>query len=626
MRLMGNQALKSAEFSEAENFHRAGNLAKAETVYRKVLKADPEHSEALRLLGLLAHQTGHTKQAANLVSRAIKTQPQNIEAHFNLGIINLDQDQPEKAVASFEAALKIEPDNFSCLVNLGNALVAAGHFEEAVQRSNQALKIEPKSVEALSNLGQALSKTGKLTEAMGVLRRAVLYRPNDGRLLNNLGIAEQALGLLEYADQTYQQALTVDPNCKLAERNILINSLNLPHQSSESLFEIHQTYGKKYNRPNIDQGKFAARDRDLNRKLRIGYMSSDFHGHPVGYNVLPLIRHHDRSEVEIFIYSENEATDEISEQFKSLSDHWHITIGQNDAQVARQIERDEIDILVSMAGRFNLNRPTVTSYRAAPVQICYHDCATSGLAEMDYWLTDASLHPKDTPEKFTEELYRLRVFYQFSPPTDFPEISTLPMDHNGFLTFGCFNKPEKINDHVIALWADVLASVPHSKLFLKYRDYFDDPALVRHWQNKFTHFGITEDRLIFNGSIDNRDEHLALYQHVDIALDPFPFNGATTTFEALAMGVPVIALTGRHFVDRVGGSLLAAIGLNSLVANSPKDYIAAAVNLSKNISGLRDLRAALRQRLIASPLCAGEDYAKSIEIAYRQMWRRWSSS
>ena len=342
---------------------------------------------------------------------------------------------------------------------------------------------------------------GRLSEAMNVLRRAVLYRPNDGRLLNNLGIVEQALGLLEYANTTFEQALKVDPNCKLAERNILINTLNLPHQTSENLFKVHQAYGEKYNRPGIDADKFTSRDRDINRKLRIGYLSSDFRAHPVGFNLLPLIEHHDRSEIEIYIYSENEVSDFVTEQFEAATDQWQGTTGKTDGQIARQIEADQIDILVSLAGRFNLNRPTVTAHRAAPVQISFHDCATSGLAEMDYWLTDKALHPAETSEKFTEELYRLPQFYQFAPPTDFPEISALPLEQNGFITFGCFNKPEKINDHVIALWADVLASVAHSKLFFKYRDYFNDPALIRHWQDKFAHFGITEDRLLDRKSV-----------------------------------------------------------------------------------------------------------------------------
>lgn len=619
----GNRALKTEELSAAENLHRAGDLAKAETVYRQVLENDPEHGEALRLLGLLAHQTGHTTQAINLLERAVKAQPDNVEALFNLGIMQLEQGTPKKAVAAFKSALEIAPDNFPCLVNMANALIAAGQFEDAVEQSKRALEIEVNSVEALSNLGQALSKSGKLSDAMSVLRRAVLHRPNDGRLLNNLGIVEQTVGLLDQANQTFEQALVVDPNCHLAERNLLINALNIPHQSSDSLYKIHQDFGRKYLEPLLNRRKFEARDRDINRRLRIGYLSSDFHAHPVGYNLLPLIQHHDRTDFEIYIYSESSVSDEMTDQFRSHADHWHSTIGQSDVQVANQIEADKLDILICLAGRFNLNRPTVAAHRAAPIQISYHDCATSGLTEMDYWLTDGSLNPEDTSELFTEELYRLPVFYQFSPTPDLPAVSKLPYDQNGLITFGCFNKPEKINDHVIALWSNVLSAIPHSRLFLKYRDYFQDPFLISHWQNKFSHFGITEDRLILTGNIDDREDHLALYNEVDIALDPFPFNGATTTHEAMVMGVPVIALWGNHFVDRVAGSLLQAVGLDQLVADTHRTYINAAQNLAENIDELRELRKTLRQRVIDSPICDGAQYAWNVEIAYREMWRRW---
>tara|TARA_B100000315_G_scaffold104284_1_gene95542 strand:- start:13758 stop:15665 length:1908 start_codon:yes stop_codon:yes gene_type:complete len=627
----GTQALKSDtasvdELLIGENHHRAGNLARAESVYRQVLATDPEHSEALRLLGLLAHQTGNLEQASNLLSRATKAQPDNVAAHFNLGNVYLDQNASAEAVAAFETALALDPENFSCLVNFGNALIAVGRFDEAIEQSRRALEIDADCVEAHSNLGQALAKAGDLTGAMKASRRAILLRPEDGRLFNNLGIIEQAIGLLDNANRTYRRALEIDPNCRLAERNLLINALNLPRQSSGELFEIHQEYGRKHAQSPIDPNKFQLRDRDINRKLRVGYLSSDFHAHPVGYNVLPLISHHDPSEVEIFIYSESENIDEITGQFKSHADHWCSTSGQSDAQVATKITADEIDILICLAGRFNLNRPCVAAHRAAPVQISYHDCATTCLTEMDYWLTDKSLHPSDTPEKFTEELYRLPVFYQFSPPTDFPAVSPLPVDQNGFLTFGSFNKPEKINDHVVALWADVLAAVPHSRLFLKHRDYFEDADLVKYWHGKFAHFGITEDRLLLVGNIDERHEHLALYHHIDIALDPFPFNGATTTFEALAMGVPVVAMSGKHFVDRVAGSILSEVELDHLIADTPRTYIKAAQELAENLPELRQLRGSLRDRLTGSALCNAGQYTQNIEIALREMWRRWCSN
>jgi len=295
----------------------------------------------------------------------------------------------------------------------------------------------------------------------------------------------------------------------------------------------------------------------------------------------------------------------------------------SDEAVARKIEIDEIDILVCLAGRFNLNRPLVTTYRAAPLQISYHDCATSGLDEMDYWLTDELLHPSNTEEQFTEELHRLPVFYQYQPPEDFPDPGAPPSIDNGFVTFGCFNKPERITDQVIALWSDILAAVPDSRLYLKNRNYFSDRELKSAWQEKFIHFGILPDRLILGTGDDSRTDHLSLYRQIDIALDPFPFNGATTTFEALAMGVPVVALEGRHFVDRVGGTLLTQIGLPDLLATNFGHYLKIARNLAHDEYMLRHMRRELRQKLIDSPLCDNSAYALSVENAYRELWKKW---
>jgi len=622
---MSRQARNDKAISKAEKLQRAGKFTQAETIYRQVLDGNPEHAEALRLLSLLEKQNGNYEQACKLILQAIKLKPENVEALFILGVIKLDQNRPEEAVEVFKTGLSIAPDNFSCLVNLGNALVTANHFEEAIRQSNLALDIDPNNVEALSNLGKALSKMGRLTDAMSTLRRTVLLRPNDGRLLNNLGFVEQEIGLIEVADKTYKQALKIDPHCKLAERNLIINILNLPNQTSKNLFETHCKYGENYRQSNIGEDKFSTRNKNINRRLRVGYLSSDFRSHPVGFNLLPLIRNHDKRTVEIFVYNLDEKLDEISKEFKTYSDHWRVINNKNDNQVAKTIEEDEIDILISLAGRFNSNQPTVATFRAAPVQVSFHDCATSGLTEMDFWLTDEFLHPEDTVESFTEQLHRIPVFYQYDPPEDFPTISILPATKNGFITFGCFNKPQKINGHVIALWSKVLAAIPHSKLFLKYGSYFNDPTLVQYWQNKFAHFGINEERLIFSGMSKSREKHLELYQNIDIALDPFPFNGATTTFEALAMGVPTITLEGQHFVGRVGVSLLGAVQLNNFVAQTESSYIDIAKDLTSNLKTLEKLRYGLRDKLYNSPLCKGKPYAESVEIAYRTMWQDWCS-
>ncbi len=244
---------------------------------------------------------------------------------------------------------------------------------------------------------------------------------------------------------------------------------------------------------------------------------------------------------------------------------------------------------------------------------------------MDYWLTDGFLHPPDTQEMFTEELHRLPVFYQYPPIEEAPTVETLPAEQAGFVTFGSFNNPAKVNDEVVRLWAEVLKSVPGSRLLFKYRNLYDQASLRDRVLERFRGQGIDPGRVEFATSPDTFAEHLGRYEEVDIALDPFPFNGATTTFQALWMGVPVVSLAGGTFISRAAGSMLHHVGLGDLAVNTPEAYVACARDLAGDLPRLKALRAGLRERMESSPLCDAPAYAQSVEAAYRDMWRKWCS-
>jgi len=359
------------------------------------------------------------------------------------------------------------------------------------------------------------------------------------------------------------------------------------------------------------------------RRLRIGYLSSDFRNHPVGSNVLPLLSSHDREKFEVFCYADVSRPDAMTERFQSCADHWRPIAGKPDSEVAAMVRADGIDVLVCLAGRFDGNRPLVCVYRPAPVQVSFHDGATSGLEEMDYWLTDGFLHPPGTPEIFTEELCRLAVFYQYPPIAEAPTVETLPADQAEFVTFGSFNNPAKINADVIDLWARVLESVPGSRLLLKFKNLYGQASLQGRVSESFAACGIEPDRIMFEASSDTSAEHLGRYGAVDIALDTFPFNGATTTFQALWMGVPVVSLCGETFISRAAGSMLHHVGLGDLAVDTPEAYVASARDLAGNLERRRSLRESLRERVAASPLCDAPAYARSMETAYRDMWGRW---
>ncbi|MEE3051402.1 MAG: hypothetical protein VX535_07485, partial [Pseudomonadota bacterium] len=392
---------------------------------------------------------------------------------------------------------------------------------------------------------------------------------------------------------------------------------------TEELYTEHLRFSESHERGITPMAEPFPNDPIPDRRLRVGYLSSDFRNHPVGTNVLPLLSSHDRVKFEVFCYADVPCPDAMMERFRSTVDHWHPIVGKPDSEVAGMVRADAIDVLVCLAGRFDRNRPLVCAHRAAPVQVSLFDGATSGLEEMDYWLTDGFLHPPDTKEMFTEELYRLPVFYQWLPIEEAPTIETLPAEQAGFVTFGSFNNPAKVNEEVISLWGEVLKSVPGSRLALKYKTWYGQASLQDRVVERFRDQRIEPDRIEFKASSDTFAEHLGRYGEVDIALDPFPFNGATTTFQALSMGVPVVSLAGETFISRATGSILHHAGLGDLTVDTPEAYVACARDLAGDFERLRELRKTLRERMATSPICNAPAHTCSVEAAYRDMWQKW---
>jgi predicted O-linked N-acetylglucosamine transferase (SPINDLY family) len=422
---------------------------------------------------------------------------------------------------------------------------------------------------------------------------------------------------------SYHKALSIKPDYADAGRNLLFVTLNVPGLTLMELFTEHLRFSENHSQGITRPAEDLTNDPTPDRRLRVGYLSSDFKNHSVGTNVLPLLSSHDRAKFEVFCYADVTRPDAITERFQSCVDHWHPIVGKSDAEVARMVRADGIDVLVSLAGRFDANRPLVCAYRAAPVQVSFHDGATSGLEEMDYWLTDDFLHPPDTKELFTEDLHRLPVLYQYPPIENVPTVGPLPTDQAGLITFGSFNNPAKVNEDVMDLWAEILKSVSGSRLVLKYKTWYGQALLQDRVLERFRGQGIEPDRIEFEASPDTFAEHLGRLGEVDIALDPFPFNGATTTFQALWMGVPVVSLAGETFISRATGSILHHAGLGDLTVDTPEAYVACARNLAEDLERLRTLRKTLRERMVTSPLCNASDYARSVENAYRDMWRKW---
>ena len=601
----------------------AGKIEEAEGTYEQALDIKADYLEAMFNLGIMKRKLRKYDEAEKLFEDYIKIDPTNASTHFELGFSCERQGNRTKAQMCYGVALNIDPKHSLARIGLAGLYQTVGRLKESIEQYDITLSDDKDLTKALNSKGIALRKSGRFEEAIECLMRSYELDRRDTETLNAIASAYQSIGDIDKATYYYTEALRVNPLSEASHKCVLFVILNNYKLSTKELFEIHREVRGPFDKPEFDNKDFLSRDKSLTRKIKVGYISSDFRTHVVAMNVLPLLANHNHDQFEIFLYGQVEFPDEITELCKGYADHWCSTMQKTDKEVADIIEKDEIDILVVLAGRFDENRPIITTYRPAPIQVSFHDCATSGLESMDYYLTDSVLHPENTVEQFTEELYRLPYYYQYPIQEGIPEISDTPALSKGYITFGSFNKPEKLGDSVIELWSNVLSSVPRSKLLLKYFNHYDEESMKQRWVSRFEKYNVNASRIIFMGSIDDRQSHLALYDFIDIALDPFPFNGATTTFESLSMGVPVVSLLGKHFVDRVAGSIVTHAGYPELAVENKSDYITCARTLATDYKKLNRMRQRMRNKVFKSNLCDGIRYAESVENAYREMWTTW---
>jgi protein O-GlcNAc transferase len=359
-------------------------------------------------------------------------------------------------------------------------------------------------------------------------------------------------------------------------------------------------------------------------RLRIGYVSGDFREHSVAYFVEPLLRGHDRTAVEVFCYADHRLDDAVTERLRGYADQWRPIAGMADDTVGELIRRDAIDVLVDLGGHSAENRLGVFARRAAPVQATWLGYPnTTGLAEIDYRLTDAVADPLGAADAWhAEKLVRVPgCFLCYGMPDVLPDVGALPAEANGFVTFGSFNNLAKVSERTMRLWGRVLDAVPGSRLLLKYRSLADagTRSVVA---EMMTRCGINPGRVEMAGHAASREDHLRMYGRVDVALDTTPYCGTTTTCEALAMGVPVVTLAGDAHVSRVGASLMHAMGLWEMVAKSGEEYVGIAVTLAGDLERMKATRIGLRERMRASALCDQGGFSKVMETALREMVER----
>jgi predicted O-linked N-acetylglucosamine transferase (SPINDLY family) len=585
MPFMPDEALQS--FNLAQSFKTAGDYKAACDSLKTAVKCNPDFFEARVNLSETCRYLGDYADAIHHLVYALKLKPDFHQGLNALGVLYQKTGDAKAAISSFKKAVDCKPDFPDAYYNLGNSLRDIEQFDEAIVCFRMALSLKPSSIEALSNLGEALQITGSIKEA----------------------------------EACFKSAIDIDPSCSIAFSNYLLTLNYDPEFGPRELYDRHRKYGATFT-PSQLPFSFA-NDRSPIRRLRIGYVSGDFRNHPVAHFFKPVFFHHYATDFDVFCYSNARNPDETTELLRKHAGHWLNVFGMPDSELVDAIRAEAIDILVDLSGHSADNRLPVFAQKAAPVQVTYLGYPnTTGLAAMDYRITDRVADPLCEAPVHTEKLVRLSpCFCCYSPPSAAPAPGPVPFRQNGFVTFGSTHMLGRINDDVLDLWASLLQSVPLSRLFIM-RTTLTGGSLDR-VNKRFESHGIEKSRIIVKNTVPAAEGHLAVYREMDIFLDSFPWSGHASACEALWMGVPVVTLLGDRHAGRMVSSVLSCLDMKDCIAGTKDDYLAVARGLAKDIDRLENLRLTLRDRMKNSPLCDGKTFAANLEEAYRTMWLEW---
>ena len=465
---------------------------------------------------------------------------------------------------------------------------------------------------------------GALTEAVSWHRKALTLAPKFTSAMNNLAIVYKDMGNLAESHSIYKQLVARDPDDATIHSNLLMGLHYREAEDGEAILKAHRNWAAQHE---VAEIRFFTNPPHQDRRLRIGYVSPDFWTHSVANFVTAPLRHHDRAAFHVSCYSDVLKPDDTTRKLRALADVWRDVRVMDDRALAERVIADEIDILIDLAGHTADNRLKMFGRRVAPIQMTWVGYpATSGLKQMDYRVSDSMADPPGddasggTDHLCSEKILRLAgCFLCYTPPNGMADIE-LPINKTppSQVTFGSFNNFSKVTDEMIFLWAAILRRVPNSKLLLKSRQIADS-VVQKNLIQVFADQGVSQERLVFKGRVDGRGNHLALYNDMDIALDTFPYNGTTTSCEALLMGVPVITRRGSLHAGRVGASLLNTIGRAEWIAGDDEEYVGIAVSLAANLPN----KGAVRQDLLRSALTDGTAFTRTLEKAYRSAWRVW---
>lgn len=608
-----------------EKLRDGDNLGEALAVFSGIVSEFPSLAIGHYKLATVLARLDRVEEAEHAYREALRIDPKYPEANNNLAVLLSAKAQWGEAEAHLRRGLADRIDYYEAHLNLADVLQKLGRLPEALYHARRAAQLVPSSSAACERGGSILNSMGRMRDAVEYLQAGENLSSENCAYWTTLAVALQGLGRHAEADQAHMRAVELAGTGFLPRMNQLYFSNYLP-LSSQDLWRRHREFGQWVRElVGEPQSDFSELSSDRNRRLRIGFVSGDLRLHSVAYFIPGVLGNLDRTQFQLFAYSVSHYQDEITSRLRPLFNVWREAALLDHAALFEQIRTDRIDILIDLSGHTNDNRLMVFARRPAPVQVSYLGYPnTTGLDTMDYRLTDAIADPPGIDDEFhSETRWRLdRCFLCYTAPDAAPAVA-LRTDAAVPVVFGSFNSRAKYSDDCLSAWARLLLRVPGSRLLLKSMVGNGDKEGRAELIEWFVARGIAADRIELLARIENKSEHLGSYSRIDIALDTFPYNGTTTTCEALWMGVPVVALAGNRHASRVGASILDAIGLTEFVSDSVDDYVAIAAALAADPAQREELRTTMRQRVLSSPLCDHLDMARAMGTALKGMWNRY---
>jgi predicted O-linked N-acetylglucosamine transferase (SPINDLY family) len=564
-------------------------------------------------------QTRNYAAAAPLVDQALLIEPKNPRALSYGSVIAANTGRKDLALKLIGQALKLAPDAPMVIHDAALVFWECGQRHRACRLWERLNVLQPGSAETLWNLAVYHCHQDDAEAAERYFRQVMELAPRHPGLHMILGNVVKGTGRIGEAIAFFREGARLFPQLIRESSNYLYGMHFDPSYGPEQIHAEHAAWGQALEAV-ISATNAHHNDRSPERRLRIGYVCSHFRGHVLGYSLLPLFRQHDRSQFEIYGYSDTRDADEMTAAFRQGADVWRDTATLSDVQLAAQVSQDKIDVLVDLIMHTAGVRLGMFARKPAPIQLTWLAYpGSTGLSRMDYRFTDPVLDPPGQTDHFyTEQSIRLESIWCYEPPANSPSVRPLPAEKNGYITFGCLNSFAKINDTVLEVWREILAAIPDSRLVLV-------PPKGKVTERVREKLGVDSSRLIGLPRA-SRHEYFKNYHRIDLALDPFPYTGGITTLDSLWMGVPVVTLAGATVVSRGSLSILSNVGLTELAAGNKADYVALAVALAQDKARLRELRAGLRERLERSMLMDANRFARQIESAYRDLWRKWCGS